>query len=70
MDQDGEDFEAEYMIHPARHDRFSVLVPLLQAASHGAAVVSRMFNTYSMMALQQSMIVEYDRKFKEITDKL
>jgi len=70
MDQDEEEFDVEYMIRPARHDRFSILVPALQAASHGAAVLARMFNTYSMMALQQSMTVEYDRQFKEITDKL
>lgn len=67
MNQDEED-ETEYVIRPARHDRFSVLVPALQAASQGAAVMARMFNTYSMMALQQSMINEYDREFQKITE--
>lgn len=60
--------EDEYELRPARHDRFSVLVPALQAAANGAAALSNMFTVYSMMALQQSMIKEYDREFQKITE--
>lgn len=60
--------EEEFQIQPARHDRFSVLVPVLQAAASGAAALSNMFSMYSMMALQQSMITEYDREFQKITE--
>jgi hypothetical protein len=60
--------ETEFELRPARHDRFSVLVPVLQAAANGAAALSNMFSTYSMMAIQQSMISEYDREFQKITE--
>ena len=70
MDQDEEDYETVYQIRAARHDRFSVLVPLLQAASAAAGIASRMLNTYSIMAIQQSMIKEYDREFNRITEGL
>lgn len=65
-----EDDEVVYTIRPARHDRFSILVPALQAAANTAAGLYRMFNTYSMMALQQSMMIEYDREFNRITENL
>ena len=64
MDQD----EDEYVIRPARHDRFSILVPALQAAAQTAAVLANTFNTYSMMAMQQSLMHEYDREFQKITE--
>jgi hypothetical protein len=64
MDQDE---DLEYVIRPARHDRFSILVPALQAAAQTAAVIANTFNTYSMMAMQHSMIIEYDREFQRIT---
>ena len=69
MDQDEDDF-VTYTIRPARHDRFSVLIPALQAAASGAAAISNMFSTYSMMAMQHSMIKEYDREFNRITEGL
>jgi hypothetical protein len=63
-----QDEDTEYIIRPARHDRFSVLVPALQAAAQTAAVLANTFNTYSMMAMQHSMIKEYDREFQRITE--
>jgi len=64
MDLDQEEFE----LRPARHDRFSFLVPALQAVAQSAAATANMLNTYSMMAMQHSMIKEYDREFSKITE--
>lgn len=61
--------EDDYVtISPMRHDRYSVLIPLLRLAANVAVDFANTFNAYAIAAAQHSGQLEYDRKFKEVTN--
>lgn len=64
-----EDEECDYKIRPASHDRWSVLSLAFGLVSGCASVVSDVFESAGIMAIQHSMQNEYNNKFDKIMEK-
>lgn len=58
----------EIVITPQRHNRWAIIVPALDLISNVAQEVSDTFKAYAVLGAQHSMQLQYDRRFKEMTN--
>lgn len=66
---DDDDLEVEILVlQPMRHNRWAVIVPLLDLAANIAGDVERTFKQLGIFSAQHGMQKHYDERFKEVLD--
>lgn len=61
-----EDTEQYVTLRPMRHDRFSVLIPLLNFVANTIEYAGDTMRTYTIMLAQHSAQKEFDRRFERM----